>query len=165
MSKITGKLQVACDPSLGHPGEQAPVELKATMADVIADERMAQLLQRRLDEARTCFANGAHIAAVIMLGSLLEGVLLTVIQERDASLLSGRDLKRINLAELIDICTQTRWIDADTKSYSHTLCDYRNFVHPHREFREEHKPDRDTLNVSWWVVNGALNDLAASHPH
>ncbi|MFK0180532.1 hypothetical protein ACIQVR_31685 [Streptomyces xanthochromogenes] len=47
---------VVCDPSLGHPGEQTPVELKATMADIIADIRMAQLLQHRLDEARTCFA-------------------------------------------------------------------------------------------------------------
>ncbi|MER6230004.1 hypothetical protein ACFWX5_27095 [[Kitasatospora] papulosa] len=156
---------VTCDPSLGHPGEQAPAELQATMAGIIADERMAQLLQHRLDEARTCFANGAHIAAVIMLGSLLEGVLLTVIQERDPSLLRGRDLKRVGLGELIDICSRARWIDADATSYSHTLRDYRNFVHPHREFREEHKPDRDTLNVSWWVVNGALNDLAASHPH
>lgn len=156
---------VACDPSLGHPGEQAPVELKATMDEIILDVRMAQLLQHRLDEARTCFSNGAHVAAVIMLGSLLEGVLLTVIQERDASLLGRRELSRINLKELIDICSRARWIDADVTNFSHTLRDYRNFVHPHREFREDHKPDRDTLNVAWYVINGALNDLAASRPH
>ncbi|MET8473585.1 hypothetical protein ABZY90_17980 [Streptomyces sp. NPDC006422] len=155
---------VGCDPSLGHPGEQAPVELKATMADIILDTRMAQLLQHRLDEARTCFANGAHVSAVIMLGSLLEGVLLTVVQERDASLLGRKDAKHINLKELIDICSRQRWIDADVTNFSHTLRDYRNYVHPHREFREEHKPDRDTLNVAWYVVNGALNDLAASRP-
>lgn len=62
-----------CDPALAHPGQHAPVELKATMSDIIGDPRMATLLGRRLDEARTCFANGAHVAAVIMLGSLLEG--------------------------------------------------------------------------------------------
>ncbi|WP_159064149.1 hypothetical protein [Streptomyces canus] len=49
-------------------------------------------------------------------------------------------------------------------NFSHALRDYRNFVHPHREYREAHIPDRDTLNVSWYVVNGALNDLAASSP-
>ncbi|MGW6755070.1 hypothetical protein [Streptomyces sp. NPDC055006] len=156
---------VSCDPSLGQPGEQAPVELKATMADIIAEPRMAQLLQHRLDEARTCFANGAHVAAVIMLGSLLEGVMLTVIQERDASLLGRKDPQHISLKELIDICSRARWIDADVTNFSHALRDYRNFVHPHREYREEHKPDRDTLNVAWYVVNGALNDLAASRPH
>lgn len=81
---------VACDPTMAHPGQQASVELKATMAEIIREPRMAALLQRRLDEAHTCYANGAHVAAIIMLGSLLEGVLLTVIEERDASLLGKR---------------------------------------------------------------------------
>ncbi|MBE8477387.1 hypothetical protein [Streptomyces justiciae] len=155
---------VPCDPALAHPGQHAPVELKATMADIIADQRMAALLGRRLDEARTCFANGAHVAAVIMLGSLLEGVLLTAVQERDATLLGRKGPNNMNLGELIDICYKARWIDADVTNFSHALRDYRNFVHPHREFREAHTPDRDTLNVSWYVVNGALNDLAATRP-
>ncbi|MBX7554383.1 hypothetical protein K1Y78_42210 [Streptomyces sp. tea 10] len=155
---------VACDPALAHPGQQAPVELKATMSDIITEPRMAALLQRRLDEARTCFANGAHVAAIIMLGSLLEGVLLAVIQERDATLLGRGGPRNARLQDLIDTCHTARWIDADTKDFSHALRDYRNFVHPHREFREAYTPDRDTLNVSWYVVNGALNDLAASRP-
>lgn len=155
---------VVCDPALAHPGQQAPVELKATMAEIIREPRMAALLQRRLDEARTCFANGAHIAAIIMLGSLLEGVLLTVIEERDASLLSNKDPDFIGLKALIDICHQAGWIDVDMERFSQTLREYRNFVHPRREFREAHTPDRDTLTVSWYVVNGALNDLAASQP-
>ncbi|MEU8524053.1 hypothetical protein AB0C77_00395 [Streptomyces sp. NPDC048629] len=153
-----------CDPALAQPGQHAPVELKATMSDVIGDPRMATLLQRRLDEARTCFANGAHVAAVIMLGSLLEGALLSAVQERDATLLGRKGPEKISLGELIDICKAAGWIDADVTNFSHSLRDYRNFVHPHREYREAHTPDRDTLNVSWYVVNGALNDLAASRP-
>jgi hypothetical protein len=155
---------VVCDPALAHPGQQAPVELKATMAEIIREPQMAALLQRRLDEARTCFANGAHIAAIIMLGSLLEGVLLTVIEERDASLLGHKDPDFIGLRVLIDICCKAGWIDIDMERFSQTLREYRNFVHPRREFIEAHTPDRDTLTVSWYVVNGALNDLAASQP-
>lgn len=153
-----------CDPALAHPGQHAPVELKATMSDIIGDPCMATLLGRRLDEARTCFANGAHVAAVIMLGSLLEGALLTAVQERDATLLGRKGAEKISLGELIDICHDAGWIDADVTNFSHALRDYRNFVHPHREYREAHTPDRDTLNVSWYVVNGALNDLGASRP-
>ncbi|GGY72966.1 hypothetical protein GCM10010300_15410 [Streptomyces olivaceoviridis] len=155
---------VVCDPAMAHPGHQAPVELKATMAEIIREPRMAALLQRRLDEARTCFSNGAHVAAIIMLGSLLEGVLLTVIEERNASLLSNKDPNFIGLKALIDICHQAGWIDVDMERFSQAVCKYRNFVHPRREFREAHTPDRDTLTVSWYVVNGALNDLAASQP-
>jgi hypothetical protein len=155
---------VVCDPAMAHPGQQAPVELKATMAEIIREPRMAALLQRRLDEARTCFSNGAHVAAIIMLGSLLEGVLLTVIEERDVSLLNDKDPNFIGLKALIDICLKAGWIDVDIERFSHSVCRYRNYVHPRREFREAHTPDRDTLNVSWYVVNGALNDLAASQP-
>ncbi|MEV6946951.1 hypothetical protein AB0N07_34320 [Streptomyces sp. NPDC051172] len=155
---------VVCDPAMAHPGQQAPVELKATMAEIICEPRMAALLQRRLDEARTCYANGAHVAAIIMLGSLLEGVLLAVIEERDASLMRSKDPDFIGLKALIDICHRADWIDVDVERFSQALREYRNFVHPRREFREAHTPDRDTLTVSWHVVNSALNDLAASQP-
>ncbi|SEP05853.1 hypothetical protein [Actinacidiphila rubida] len=155
---------VVCDPAMAHPGHHASVELKATMAEIIREPRMAALLQRRLDEAQTCYANGAHVAAIIMLGSLLEGVLLTVIEERNASLLRGKDPDYIGLKALIDICHQADWIDVDVERFSQALREYRNFVHPRREFREAHTPDRDTLTVSWHVVNSALNDLAASQP-
>lgn len=155
---------VVCAPAMAHPGHQAPVELKATMAEIIREPRMAALLQRRLDEARTCFSNGAHVAAIIMLGSLLEGVLLTVIEERNVSLLNNKDPNHIGLKVLIDICHKAGWIDVDMERFSHSVCRYRNFVHPRREFREAHTPDRDTLTVSWYVLNGALNDLAASQP-
>ncbi|WP_030685827.1 hypothetical protein [Streptomyces sp. NRRL B-1347] len=155
---------VVCDPALAHPGQQAPVELKATMADIIHEPQMAALLQRRLDEARTCHANGAHVAAIIMLGSLLEGVLLTVVQQRDASLLRGKNPDFIGLKVLIGICHEAGWIDIDVERFSQALREYRNFVHPRAEFREAHTPDRDTLTVSWYVVNSALNDLAATQP-
>ncbi|MGW6901486.1 hypothetical protein ACWGF2_33595 [Streptomyces sp. NPDC054919] len=151
---------MACDPSLGYPGQHAPVELKAVMADIIDDPAMASLLQRRLDEARTCYANGAHVAAIIMLGSLLEGVLLTTVLARNPSLLGNKSPDHVSLKILIDICRSAGWLDADVERYSHELREYRNFVHPHKEVREAHTPDRDTLDVSWSVVNAALNDLA-----
>ncbi|MEV0937742.1 hypothetical protein ACIBMX_48730 [Streptomyces phaeochromogenes] len=155
---------VTCDPSLAYPGQRAPVELKAVMTDIIGDPAMAQLLQRRLDEARTCHANGAHIAAIIMLGSLLEGVLLTTVLARDPSLLGSTPPGQVSLKTLIDVCHRVGWLDADVDRYAHELREYRNYVHPHKEIREAHTPDHDTLNVAWQVVNAALNDLATPKP-
>ncbi|WP_331748766.1 hypothetical protein [Streptomyces chartreusis] len=152
---------VSCDPALAYPGQHAPTELKAVMSDIIDDPDMARLLQRRLDEARTCYANGAHVAAIIMLGSLLEGVLLTTVLKRNPSLMGSKTAANASLQFLIDTCRDAGWIDADVDRYAHVLRDYRNFVHPHKEIREAHTPDSDTLNVAWQVVNAALNDLAA----
>jgi hypothetical protein len=155
---------VACDPTLAYPGEHAPAELKAVMSDIIRDPDMARLLQHRLDEARTCYANGAHVAAIIMLGSLMEGALVTVVLERDASLLGSTTPDKVYLDNLIKICHRQGWIDADVERFCHELRKYRNFVHPRAEIREAHTPDRDTLNVSWQVVSAALNDLAKTQP-
>ncbi|MGW2406046.1 hypothetical protein ACWCXK_16115 [Streptomyces sp. NPDC001739] len=153
---------VACDPSLAHPGSQGPVELRAVMTDLINDQKMAALLQHRLDEARTCYVNGAHVAAIIMLGSLLEGVLVHVVQERDASLLGKTSPDSVYLDTLIKICHRAGWIGADVQRFCHELRKYRNFVHPRAEIREAHAPDRDTLDMCWPVVNAVLNDLADS---
>ncbi|MFF4990239.1 hypothetical protein ACFY19_23870 [Streptosporangium saharense] len=155
---------VACDPSLAHPGSQGPIELMATMADLVNDRNMADLLQHRLDEARTCYANGAHVAAIIMLGSLLEGVLLHVVQERDASLLGSTSLDNVSLDTLIKVCHRVGWIGGDVERFCHELRKYRNYVHPRAQVREAHTPDRYTLDMCWPVVNAALNDLAESQP-
>jgi hypothetical protein len=151
---------VPCDPSLAHPGSHGPVELRAAMTDLISEERMARLLQHRLDEARTCYVNGAHVAAIIMLGSLLEGVLVHVVQERDPSLLVGKaSPDKVSLDVLIKVSHDAGWIGADVERFCHELRKYRNFVHPRAEIREAHVPDRDTLDMCWPVVNAVLNDL------
>lgn len=155
---------VACDPSLAHPGSQGPVEFRAAMTDLIRDRRMAELLQHRLDEARTCYANGAHVASVIMLGSLLEGVLVHVVQERNAALLGNRTPDNVHLDTLIKVCYDAGWIGKDVERFCHELRKYRNFVHPRAEIREAHVPDRDTLDMCWPVVNAVLNDLADTKP-
>ncbi|WP_020122408.1 DUF4145 domain-containing protein [Streptomyces canus] len=145
---------IACDPSLAHPGSQGPVELRAAMTDLISDHQMAGLLQHRLDEARTCYANGAHVAAIIMLGSLLEGVMVHVVQERNASLLGNKSRDHVNLDTLIKICYDAGWIGADVQRFCHELRKYRNFVHPRaeaREFQESCAPRRRNLLASFRI--------------
>ncbi|MBF9071898.1 hypothetical protein [Streptacidiphilus fuscans] len=155
---------IACDPALAGPGHHAPAEFRGTLADIITDPRAAQVLQARMDEAQTCYENGAHVAAIIMLGSLLEGVLLRAVLERDPALLGNAKAERISLAELIKRCHSAGWIDADIEKFCHELREYRNYVHPRQEIDATHTPDRDTLNVSWQVVGAVLNDLHATRP-
>ncbi|MFC1443129.1 hypothetical protein ABUW04_33315 [Streptacidiphilus sp. N1-10] len=151
---------VACDPAMSYPGSQAPVELRAAMTDIVSDTKMAALLQHRLDEAAVCYSNGAHVSAIIMLGSLLEGVLLTVILQRDPTLLGRTSPDFVTMENLIKICHDAGWLGADVERFSHALRRYRNFVHARAEYREAHTPDRDTLAICWPIVHAALNDLA-----
>jgi hypothetical protein len=147
---------VAADSAEAARDELVPEELHTTLAEIVQDTDRAAALQRRLDEARICSAHGAHLSAVIMMGSLLEGVLEEVFRQRTST------RPQDNLQQLIAIAHEHGWIDADVQRFSQELRHYRNLVHTDAERRMGHSPDGDTSRVCWAVVVAALNDLAAS---
>jgi hypothetical protein len=161
--QTNGRPRIAeCDPSLANPGELAPVELHAAMSDLVRDPQLAAVLQGRLDEAHTRDRNGAHVSAIIMLGSLLEGVLLDAVQTRMPSPVKSAD--KWYLKELIATAHGQGWIQTDVRRFADHLKDYRDLVHPRAQIRLGDPPDRDTVRMCWPVVNAALNHLAATAP-
>ncbi|MEI5525458.1 hypothetical protein WB401_12905 [Streptomyces brasiliscabiei] len=107
--------------------------------------------------------NGAYTSAVIMLGSLLEGVLVHAADVRHATLPLARPARDTRLQELIQHAHTNQWIDQDAKMASDLLRTYRNLVHPLAEKRAKHSADFDTADLCWSTVNAVLNDLAASN--
>lgn len=137
------------------------VELRVSMDQVVSDPALAAVIQQRLDEARLCHDCGAYIATIIMLGSLLEGVLLSAAAAR----LTGpppRPLDRMGLQELIELAHREGWIQVDVKMGSELIRSYRNLVHPRAQVRMGAPPDSDTVDICWPVVNATLNDIAAT---
>lgn len=138
------------------------VELKVAITDIVSDPDLARAVQLRLDEARICREHSAYTAAVIMLGSLLEGVLLHAADVRSATVpLQGTNRNR-SLQELIQHAHNNRWIDQDAKMASDLVRTYRNLVHPLAEKRAKHSADFDTADLCWSTVNAVLDDLSAS---
>jgi len=140
------------------------VELKVAITDLVTDPDLASAVQLRLDEARICQQHGAYTSAVIMLGSLLEGVLVHAADTRPAAVPLPRPARDTRLQELIHHAHTNRWIDQDAKMASDLLRTYRNLVHPLAEKRARHSADFDTADLCWSTVNAVLNDLAASTP-
>ncbi|MGW4501480.1 hypothetical protein ACWENR_23060 [Micromonospora sp. NPDC004336] len=142
--------------------EQQPpdVMLHVAMADIVRDADLAAILESRLNEARVCDRNGAYSSAVIMLGSLLEGVLLDAVKARMPG--SSEPLKKWNLHNLLETAHDNKWIQTDVHGFATTLREYRNLVHPNAQVKIGHAPDQDTVLMCWPVINAALNDLAAT---
>jgi hypothetical protein len=158
------------EPSLSPAAKMEPAVLKTDIADVVRDPKLAELLRQRLDEAQACRASGAHLSAVIMLGSVLEGVLFDVarnnmsqacqsspVPKRDGRPLPVEDWK---LTSLIEVAHDCGWIELDIRKFSHELRDYRNMVHATGELKHGHHPNEGTVAICWEVVVAALNDLA-----
>jgi len=149
---------VGQEPVLRRPALKAPLELTASLSEIVTDPRFAEQLRRRLDEAHTCWHAGAPTAAIIMLGSTLEGVLYDVAKARSPADREPRD----ELDSLIKQAVKEGWIQRDVDDYAHTLRKLRNLVHPRRQLVDNYDPDTDMVRISWNVVVAALNDLATS---
>ncbi|RKE20044.1 hypothetical protein [Streptomyces sp. TLI_171] len=145
-----------------EPVRMPRVELQVSVSQVISDPALAAAVQTRLDEAHTCYEHGAYTAAVIMLGSLLEGVLVHVAQVRAVTRTLRKRPEDMGLKELVDLAHDNGWIEHDAKLASELVRHYRNLVHPTAERRNGHGPNRDTVDMCWPVVNAALNDLVAT---
>lgn len=132
---------------------------------------VGEILKSRWDEVQRCIDANAHLAAVILMGSMLEGVLLSVCQknmiEANKANCAPKDkngktkhFADWKLAEMIDVAHQVGWIDIDVKKFSHSLREFRNLIHPYEQMMNRFNPDKDTINISWLVVQAAINDLA-----
>ncbi|MFG2634472.1 hypothetical protein ACGFX8_11110 [Streptomyces sp. NPDC048362] len=96
--------------------QQLPrVELKVAVTEVVSDPDLAATVQLRLDEARTCYEHGAYTSAVIMLGSLLEGVLAHAAQVRAAGVRMPKPLRNMGLNDFVDCAYENKWIEHDAK--------------------------------------------------
>ncbi|MFI9274848.1 hypothetical protein ACIGXM_29665 [Kitasatospora sp. NPDC052896] len=142
--------------------QMTKVELRVSVSEVVRDPALAAAVQLRLDEARTCYEHGAYTSAVIMLGSLLEGVLAHAAQTRAGTTRPRRPLRDMGLKDLVVFAHTNGWIEHDAKLASELVRHYRNLVHPLAERESGHSPNRDTVDMCWPVVNATLNDLAAT---
>lgn len=131
---------------------------------------ISEILKKRWDEIQKCIDSKATLSAVIMMGSLLEGFLLGVMQRKPQLANTAvnspkRDGKVKHFAEwslndMIEVAHEIGWIQLDVKKFSHALRDFRNIIHPYQQLALNTYPDIDTCNISWLVVQAACNDIA-----
>ncbi len=134
------------------------------------DSTLAPYLRSRWKEVVICVDSGAHLSAIILMGSILEGVLLSLVAnnpgQANTTTAAPKDksggVKKIRdwtLSNLIDVSHECGWIQLDAKRFSHTLREYRNFVHPWEQRARKEVPDEDTCKICWEVVNAAIRDI------
>lgn len=142
--------------SFSRPLSETPLALTGNLAEIVSVDELGEQLQARLDEAHTCWASGAPTAAIIMLGSVLEGVLYDVaLSKHDGTGKQPSD----KLEELINLAQSKGWFATDLSDYAHVLRNHRNLVHPKKQWTQSYSPKDDTVRIAWNVVVAVLNDL------
>jgi len=133
---------------------------------------LGEILSDRWDQAQRCLKVEAHLAATIVMGSMLEGMLLAVLQKfpqeankckaapHDPRTGKVKYFADWSLSDMINVAHEAGWLDLDVKKFSHGLREFRNLIHPYQQLVVKTFPDKDTCEISWLVVQAAANDLA-----
>jgi hypothetical protein len=113
---------------------------------LISDPKMQDILARRWRECVICVNSGAPLAATVMMGGILEGLLLAKINQLPnmapvfTATSAPRDkagktlvLKDWTLKNYIDVAHELEWITTTAKDIGEVMRDYRNYIHPQKE--------------------------------
>jgi hypothetical protein len=113
---------------------------------LISNAAMRAILDKRWQECVVCMSSGAPLAATVMIGGLLEGLLLARINSEPnqkpifTAKAAPKDrqgqtfpLKEWTLQDYISVAHELGWITVAAKDVGVVLRDYRNYIHPQKE--------------------------------
>ncbi len=132
---------------------------------------VAEIIESRLNEARTALSAGAYLSVIFLCGSVLEAVLLgaarkepTKFNRSPASPKSpnGRvkSFQDWSLVQFINVACEINLLKPDVKKFSHGLRDFRNYIHPYEQMVSNFTPDEHTAKVCFQVLKAALASVA-----
>lgn len=122
------------------------VDTVPNFSKLVADVEMQKILASRWDECIKCVEHNAPLAAVVMMGGLLETLLLSKINSLSSpapvytAKLAPKNpkgqtlaLKEWGLRNYIDVAHELKWITQTEKDLGAVLMDYRNYIHPFKQ--------------------------------
>lgn len=135
------------------------------------DGIISDILNKRIQEIKANIKANAPLSAVVMIGSTLEGILLGFASKKP------KDFNQANaapkdkegktklyqdwsLSNFIDVAYELRLIQEDVKKFSHSLRDFRNYIHPFEQMSTGFNPDIYTAKLCWNVLKVAMIQLS-----
>jgi hypothetical protein len=143
-----------------------------SFSPLVSDSKMQSILINRWKECVTCVDAGAPLAAIVMMGGLLEGLLLgKVNQLADKSVVfmavsapkdkSGSTLKlnEWGLKNYMDVAHELRWISKTAKDIGEVVRDYRNYIHPQKEYSHGVSISPEDARMLWEVAKTVTSQI------
>ncbi len=155
----------------------APVTTDAqpNFAPLASDAKMQMILGRRWDEVQHCMTSKANLAATVMMGGLLESLLLARIngspkksavftaskapKDKAGSTVALADWK---LTNMVDVAHELAWITKSAKDVGSVLREYRNYIHPHKEYTDGVTITEDDVRMFWEVTKAIARQVLSS---
>lgn len=128
------------------------------------------ILEQRIKEIEKCFSAGAYLSVILIAGSTLEGILLGLAighpRQFSSAGASPKDsagkVKQFQdwaLSAFIDVAYELRLVQHDTQKFSHTLRDFRNYIHPFQQMSSGFSPRQHTAKICLQVLRAAIYEI------
>ena len=132
---------------------------------------LVTILEARLAEAIRCMNADSPLAVIFHCGGILEGLLLGIASENPQQFnqapnspkdKSGnvKQFHEWTLAQFIDVACELDYLRLDVKKFSHTLRDFRNYIHPYEQLSARFNPDKHTAEICLQVLKAAIASLS-----
>jgi hypothetical protein len=162
----------------------APVAAPAANTDDLApdfsplagNQQMRDILTRRWHECAKCVKADAHLAAIVMMGGLLEALFVARANKmldktpltsatnapKDKATGKTTDYQKWMLDSYIKVGFELKWITESAKDVADKLKEYRNFVHPAKELRYGVTLGLNDSSMFWQVTKALVRQLLLS---
>jgi hypothetical protein len=164
LKKPTNNANVSEDEFLKH-------DFKDVNIDAIGlDNGISDVIKLRLKEIENCINYDSPLAVIFLCGSTLEGLLLGIATKHPSDFNKAKSapkdkekkVKKLHdwtLNSFIDVSCELGFLKEDVKKYSHTLKDFRNYIHPYQQLGSRFNPDKQTAKISWQVLKTAIHQI------
>ncbi len=148
------------------------IEIEEISIDKIGiDNTVIEVLNSRLEEIKKCLSLKAPLAVIFLCGSTLEGILLGMAlkypkefnQSSSSPKNSYNKVKQFHewtLNDFINVAYELGFLKEDVKKFSHSLRDFRNYIHPFQQVSSRFSPNEHTARISWQVLRAAIFQLS-----
>ncbi|MGX5834478.1 hypothetical protein ACWIJ6_10100 [Aeromonas piscicola] len=141
-----------------------------TISDLGLDSCITEILNVRIKEIEKTYKSEAYLSTILIAGSTLEGIFLGLASSNPRAFNSVRSAPKNKdgkvqpfhdwtLSAFIDVAKDLALIQLDTYKFSHTLRDFRNYIHPYQQMSSGFTPREHTAKICLQVLKAAMTEI------
>ena len=131
------------------------------------------IIESRMKEIDKCIENEISLGCIFLCGSVMEGIFNAIAmkapsffnsansspKERDSGKVKTFD--KWTLENYISVAYELGYIKEDVKRFSHSVQNFRNYIHPYQQISQKFTPTIDTAVLCAQVVKMAINQIGS----
>jgi hypothetical protein len=151
-------------------------DLAPDFSPLAGNQEMRDILTRRWHECCKCVKADAHLAAIVMMGGLLEALFVARANKlavktrlvnaasapKDKATGKTQNYQDWMLDSYIKVGHELGWITESAKDVADILKEYRNYIHPEKERRHGITLGFNDSSIFWQVTKALVRQLLMS---